>query len=72
MNQISAATAKKMDLMWNSRRLHDKIVKFIFGQNHGQNIVAKSMATQYRIPLGYAAQLVDFVVESEYIRIAGD
>ena len=68
MNQISTATAKKLDLMWNSRRLHDKIVKFIFDQNHSQNVVAKSMAAKYRIPLGCAVQLVEHTVESEYYR----
>ena len=69
MNQISTATAKKLELMWNSRRLHDNIVKFIFDQDHSQNVVAKSMATKFRIPLGCATQLVDYVVESEHFRM---
>ncbi len=65
---MDTALAKKLDRMWNSRRLQNKIVEFVFDQNHNEIDVAKSMAAKFRIPIEYAADLVNHTVESEYYR----
>ena len=64
-NMVDTALAKKLDRVWNSRRLQNKIIEFVFDQNHNEIDVAKSMAEKFRIPIEYAADLVNYTVESE-------